>query len=173
MTAAIRISPPSGPRDLSLHSGLVSITVKPCTSVFRRAARSRAAERITALKDGAALLGELGFNEEDFPKLEDPHIMAGLSQLLYAIELGAYLITAWSGYVDENGAAFAVNRETITAVMRTDAEDFLLAEAAASDQVSLAGNGSTASPNGTGKAGAKTAKPAGSKTRPARAAKKA
>jgi len=159
----MRICPSNEPRILELHGGAVTITVKPSNSVLRTAARAKAQAAVTRLKDGGEVMTEYGFGETDYDLLDDTFIMLGFSQLMYAVELGERLITEWSGYEDEKDNALPVNRDTIVAVMKQDAEQFLNKEAVEADRVAREGNVSPLSRTGTGEGAENTAKAASAK----------
>lgn len=166
----LRLSPNKESRTLSLCGGDVTITVAHADMVIRTAALNKAKSQIRSLKEGGGVLEDYNYKSEHIDALQDGNVLAGFSQLIFAVELGEFIIESWTGIELSDGTPAPVNRDVIIELMSQIGDDFIEAEARSADKLVLEGNVFSPSRNGTGEGAGTTAKAAKPKTPPARPA---
>lgn len=164
----LRISFDRSVRRVPLIGG-AGLLMRPATSVEIGAAESAARVKIRAALEGAEVLIDLGIPVSRAADLEDQHYLLGLSRYIAGCALAQQLVTGWDGVVDETGAAIAFDASLIPKLLLEDTvlRAFEGAAYAVREAISIEGERSPPSPNGSSPAEATTAGPAKPKTSPA------
>lgn len=137
-------------KPLTIKIGTLTLTCRPCATALMYAAVAAARDR---LQDELAA-GELP---------DEPAAREGRYRALQAAELARRAVISWEGARDRHGEPLPFSADTVAAAMERHfslADQFLAHYGAREDRWMLEGNGSGASPSGTGEAAPTTAKPA-------------
>lgn len=92
----IRLELPKEPYDIAILDG-VSFTIQPLTSRIMSVCQAKARNLLDQLVQGIECVETAGLLDEPDIDVRDPVIREGLYQVFLVKEIGAKIITAWSG----------------------------------------------------------------------------
>jgi hypothetical protein len=158
----IRIGKAKSNLRLSIGPG-AWIVYREATSVDREAALHSAREFFKSVRAGAKAMSEYGFDIGSAVALDDDAgLSAGVSTLVFTVELAMRCVSAWEGVGDESGSPLPVTRENFAALLRDPVLFEVVSTALMTRVVTMdeEGNASAPSPSGAAAGASPIAGPA-------------